>query len=100
MITEHEVTISVNGGPEATKGHNSGNVSADRLKSLVERIERLDSERKVISADIADIYKEAKSAGFEPKIMRQLIRIRAQDPAAVEEAEALLTVYRHALGMA
>ena len=74
-------------------------VAADRLRSLVERIERLDEERKALGNDIRDIYAEAKSAGFDVKVLRQLIRIRKQEPAEVEEQESLLTVYRHALGM-
>jgi len=76
-----------------------GNVSVDRLRSLVERIERLEEERKALSSDIKDIYAEAKSAGFDVKVMRQLIRIRKQEPADVEEQETLLDVYRRALGM-
>ena len=74
-------------------------VAADRLRSLVERIERLDEERKALGNDIRDIYAEAKSAGFDVKVLRQLIRIRKQEPAEVEEQESLLDVYRHALGM-
>ena len=76
-----------------------GNISADRLRSLVERIERLEEERKALSGDIKDIYSEAKSAGFDVKVIRQLIRIRKQEPADVEEQETLLDVYRRALGM-
>jgi uncharacterized protein (UPF0335 family) len=74
-------------------------VAADRLRSLVERIERLDEERKALGNDIRDIYAEAKSAGFDVKVLRQLIRIRKQEPAEVEEQESLLDIYRHALGM-
>ena len=80
-------------------GHNSGEVSADRLRSLIERIERLEEERKALGSDIKDIYAESKSAGFDVKVMRQLIRIRQQEPADVEEQESLLAVYRRALGM-
>ena len=76
-----------------------GNISADRLRSLIERIERLEEERKALSSDIKDIFAEAKSAGFDVKVMRQLIRIRKQEPAEVEEQETLLDVYRRALGM-
>ena len=76
-----------------------GNVSADRLRSLIERIERLEEERKALAGDIKDIYSEAKSAGFDVKVIRQLIRIRKQEPAEVEEQETLLDVYRRALGM-
>jgi uncharacterized protein (UPF0335 family) len=76
-----------------------GNIAADRLRSLIERIERLEEEKKALSSDIKDIYQEAKSAGFDVKVMRQLIRIRKQEPAEVEEQETLLDVYRRALGM-
>ena len=77
----------------------TGGVAADRLRSLVERIERLEEERKALGSDIKDIYAEAKSAGFDVKVLRQLIRIRKQEAAEVEEQESLLDVYRRALGM-
>jgi uncharacterized protein (UPF0335 family) len=76
-----------------------GNISAERLRSLIERIERLEEEKKALSSDIKDIYAEAKSAGFDVKVIRQLIRLRKQEPAEVEEHETLLDVYRRALGM-
>lgn len=86
-------------------GHNSGeepaqwgNVSSERLRSLIERIERLEEERKAIGSDIKDIYVESRSAGFDVKVMRQLIRLRKQEPTEVEEQETLLEVYRRALG--
>ena len=83
-----------------TIGHNSGApVAADRLRSLVERIERLNEERKALGNDIKDIFTEAKSAGFDPKVLRQVIRIRGVDPTVIEEQEMLLDVYRRALGM-
>ena len=74
-------------------------IAADRLRSLVERIERLEEERKALGGDIRDIYAEAKSAGFDVKVLRQLISIRRREPADVEEQETLLDVYRRALGM-
>jgi uncharacterized protein (UPF0335 family) len=77
----------------------SGGVAVDRLRSLVERIERLEEERKALSSDIKDIYAEAKSAGFDVKVLRQLIRIRKQEAAEVEEQETMLDIYRRALGM-
>lgn len=77
----------------------TGGISADRLRSLVDRIERLEEERKGLGSDIKDIYAEAKSAGFDPKVLRQLIRIRKQEAAEVEETETMLDVYRRALGM-
>jgi uncharacterized protein (UPF0335 family) len=76
-----------------------GNIAADRLRSIVERIERLEEERRALGNDIKDIYAEAKSAGFDVKVLRQIIRLRKQEPAEVEEQETLLDVYRRALGM-
>lgn len=83
----------------SAEGHNSGNVAGDRLRSIVERIERLEEERKALGQDIKDIYSEAKSAGFDVVVLRQLIRIRKQEPADVEERETLLDIYRRAIGM-
>jgi uncharacterized protein (UPF0335 family) len=87
-------------------GHNSGedagqwgNISAERLRSFIERIERLQEEKKALISDITDIFAEAKSAGFDSRVMRELIRIRKQDPDDVEAQETLLDVYRRALGM-
>ena len=77
----------------------TGGIAADRLRSIVERIERLEEERKALAGDVKDIYSEAKSAGFDVKVLRQLIRMRKQEPAEVEEQETLLDVYRRALGM-
>jgi uncharacterized protein (UPF0335 family) len=77
----------------------AGGVAVDRLRSIVERIERLEEERKALGNDIKDIYAEAKSAGFDPKVLRQLIRIRKQEAAEVEEQETMLDIYRRALGM-
>ena len=76
-----------------------GGVAADRLRSITERIERLEEERKGLAGDIKDIYAEAKSAGFDVKVVRQVIRLRKQEPAEVEEQETLLDLYRRALGM-
>jgi uncharacterized protein (UPF0335 family) len=76
-----------------------GGIAAGRLRSIIERIERLEEERKGLAADINDIFTEAKSAGFDVKVIRQLIRIRKQEPAEVEEQETLLDLYRRALGM-
>ena len=77
----------------------AGGIAADRLRSLVDRTERLEEERKALGSDIRDIYAEAKSAGFDVKVLRQLIRLRKQEPADVDEQETLLDVYRRALGM-
>jgi uncharacterized protein (UPF0335 family) len=77
----------------------TGGIAADRLRSLVDRIERLEEEKKALASDIKDIYAEAKSAGFDVKVLRQLIRVRKQEAAEVEEQETMLDVYRRALGM-
>lgn len=74
-------------------------IAADRLRSIVERIERLDEERKSIGGDIKDIFAEAKSAGFDVKAIRAVLKIRKQKPAEVEEQESLIDLYRRALGM-
>ena len=76
-----------------------GGIAADRLRSIIERVERLEEERKALAGDIKDIYTEAKSAGFDTKVIRQIIRQRKQEPAEVEEQETLLAIYRRALGM-
>lgn len=76
-----------------------GGIAADRLRSLIERIERLEEERKALGSDIKDIYAEAKSAGFDVAVIRQLIRIRRREPSELQEEESLLEVYRAALGM-
>ena len=77
----------------------TGGIAADRLRSIIERVERLEEERKALGSDIKDIFAEAKSAGFDVKVIRQIIRIRKQEPADVEEQETLLDIYRRALGM-
>ena len=84
---------------DATLDEKPTNIAGDRLRSLVDRIERLEEERRALGSDIKDIYSEAKSAGFDVKVLRQLIRIRKQEPAEIEEQETLLDVYRRAIGM-
>lgn len=80
-------------------GHNSGGIAADRLQSLAERIERLMEERKSLADDIKDIYAEAKSAGFDTKVLRKMIQRRARDRAEVEKEDSLLDLYERALGL-
>lgn len=74
-----------------------GGIAADRLRSFVERIERLEEERAALSADVRDVYSEAKGAGFDVKILRQVIRLRKMDKADRQEQEELLDLYRRAL---
>ena len=73
-------------------------ISAQRLKSFIERIERLEEEKKALGGDIKEVYSEAKSGGFDTKIMRQVVRIRKMDKAEREEQEALVQVYLDAVG--
>jgi uncharacterized protein (UPF0335 family) len=75
-------------------------VAGTQLRSFIERIERLEEEKKTIADDIRDVYAEAKGNGFDTKVMRQVIRIRKKDVAERQEEEAILDLYLHALGMA
>lgn len=77
-----------------------GTVAADQLRLFVERIERLEEEKKGIADDIRDVYAEAKANGYDTKTLRQVVRLRKQDSAERQEQEALLDLYLHALGMA
>lgn len=74
-----------------------GGIAADRLRSLIERIERLEEEKSALGSDIRDIYAEAKSAGFDVKIMRTIIKLRKMNAADRDEQEYLLETYRKAL---
>ncbi len=74
-----------------------GGVARDRLKSFVERIERLEEEKMALVADIREVYSEAKGAGFDIKVMRQLIRLRKMDRDDRSQMEAILDVYERAL---
>jgi len=76
-----------------------GGVAADRLKSFIERIERLEEEKAGIAADVRDVYAEAKSAGFEVKVMRQIVRLRKMDHQDRQEQESLLELYKQAIGL-
>jgi len=78
-----------------TTGHNS----KEQLKSIVERIEHIEDEIKVFRGDVKDIFTEAKGQGFDTKALRQIIRIRAEDPNKRAEREAILDTYMSALGM-
>ena len=76
-----------------------GGVAGDRLRSFIERIERLEEERVTIAVDIREVYAEAKASGFDPKIMRQVVKLRKMESADRQEQEAILEVYKEALGM-
>ncbi len=76
-----------------------GGVAGAQLRSYIERVERLEEEKAALSADIREVYAEAKGNGFDPKTMRQLIRLRRMDQTDRAEQEALLEIYKSALGM-
>ena len=77
----------------------SQTVAAGQLRALIERIERLEEEKKTIADDIKDVYAEAKGNGFDTKAIRAIVRLRKQDQAEREEAETILDLYKAALGM-
>ena len=72
---------------------------ADQLTQYIERIERLEEEKRAMMADIRDVYAEAKATGFDPKIMRQLVKMRAMDRELLQEQDELLQTYRAAVGL-
>lgn len=76
-----------------------GGIAADRLRSLIERIERLEEEKKGISSDIRDIFAEAKGAGFDVKTMRTILKLRKMNAADRDEQEFLIETYRKALDL-
>ena len=76
-----------------------GGVAGDRLRSFIERIERLEEERATIAVDIREVYAEAKANGFDPKIMRQVVKLRKMESGDRQEQEAMLEIYKEALGM-
>jgi uncharacterized protein (UPF0335 family) len=77
----------------------SASFARDQLKSIVERIERLEEEKQALANDLKEIYAEAKASGFDTKTLRRVIGLRKQDVAERQEQEALLDLYMHALGM-
>jgi len=83
---------------QAKQPENYGGVSAAQLRSVIERIERLEEEKAALAADIRDIFAEAKANGFDTKVLRQVIKLRKMDRSERQEQEALLDVYLTALG--
>ena len=77
----------------------SGGIAGERLRSFIDRIERLEEEKAALTADIREVYAEAKGVGFDTKIMRQVLKLRKLDRGERQEQEALLEVYLNALGM-
>ena len=76
-----------------------GNVAADQLRLFIERIERLEEEKKGIADDVKDVYAEAKANGYDTKTMRKVVALRRMESHVRQEADALLETYRQALGL-
>ena len=85
--------------PASGSGTGPSGIAVDQLRSVIERIERLEEEKQAIAEDIKEVYAEAKANGFDTKTLRTVIRIRKQDTAERQEAEALLDLYLNALGI-
>lgn len=77
----------------------TNSVAADQLRSIIERIEKLEEEKKAISEDIKEVYAEAKANGFDAKILRKVVSLRKKDKEERQEEEAILDLYLNALGM-
>lgn len=76
-----------------------GGISAERLRSIVERAERIADDRKALGGDLRDLFLESKSAGFDPKAIRRILAIRKRDAADVQAEEDMVDLYRRALGI-
>ncbi len=75
----------------------SGGIAGDQLRKFIERVERLEEEKRGIADDIKEVYSEAKAMGFDPKVMRQVVRLRKMDGNARRELEMLVDTYLHAI---
>ena len=78
----------------------SGTVAADQLRLFIERIERLEEEKKAIADDVRDVYAEAKANGYDTRTMRKVVALRKLETHVRQEADALMDTYRQALGLA
>ena len=83
----------------AEKGDNSGDLATERLKSFIERVERLTEEKDALVADIREVFAEAKGTGFDVKILRMIIKLRAMDANERQEQAAILDMYKTALNL-
>ena len=91
-----ETVTAVSGHPMGDGAHA---VAKEQLRSIVERVERLEEEKKTISEDIKDVYAEAKANGFDTKVLRKVVALRKRDADERAEEEMVLDTYLHALGM-
>lgn len=81
-------------------GHNSGGVAEDQIRSIVARIERLEEEKKALTADIREVYSEAKGNGFDAPALRKIVAMRKIEAPLLAEMETIIDLYKNALGMA
>ena len=81
------------------KAENHGAIDNKQLITIIERIEKLNEEEAALAADLKEIYAEAKSSGFDPKYIRQMVRLRKMDPDELSETDELVKIYRNALGL-
>jgi uncharacterized protein (UPF0335 family) len=98
MATSESDTTAFRRRPKARSAE-TGGVAADQLRSIVDRIERLEEEKKALAEDIKEVYAEAKGNGFDTKILRKIIALRKRDVSERQEEETILDVYMRALGM-
>ena len=92
-------TTTLSRRPKKAKSADAGGVAAQQLRAFVDRIERLEEEKKALADDIKEVYAEAKGNGFDTKIMRQVIKLRKMEPADRNEQDELLDLYRKALAL-
>lgn len=85
--------------PPEAEARDVGGVAGNRLKAFIDRIERLEEEKKALADDIKEVYAEAKGVGFEAKIIRKIVSLRKMEPEARNEEEELLDLYKTAIGM-
>ena len=86
---------------DANENHNGGSsVAVDHLRQIIERIERLEEEKAEVAEQIKEVYAEAKGTGFDTKTLKKVVKLRAMDPDQLSEEEAMLDLYKSALGMA
>lgn len=81
------------------KEENNGGIAGENLRRYIERIKKLEDDKAGLAGEIRDIYTRAKGEGFDPKVMRQVLKIKRMDPAERQEMESLLDIYLHALGL-
>ena len=98
MMDESSPT-NPSGANPATENPSGTNQNDDTLRNFIERIERLEEDKAAILTDIREVYSEAKASGFEPKIMRQIVKLRAMDRSELSERDELLKIYREAVGL-